>query len=801
MGVPPELQTLALGALLHDIGKFRERAGLPAPTVPPGARYSHEPHSYAFVQQFQHLFSDPQRIGDLVLKHHAPELPDEQVIAIGDRLAANERVDWEKEEAQAEPRGRSNRRLLAPFPRLFDQTLPQERAFALQPLSLERSILFPGNHTSGEQAYRQHWQQFETECQRLRTRDDVETWMALLQKYLWCVPASARAQEIPDVSLYDHARAVAAVAICARVQLGTDEERIQQLLQATTGSKEPLCLLARVDLSGIQDFLYTLTASGAGRSLRGRSFYLSLLAETVARWVLERLQLPITQLLYSGGGHAYLLLPACVEDTLCALRVEAECKMLALHNGDIRTVIAWAPVTPEEFGPEQFSERWREATQQADARKRAPLAGQDPAQFFQLFEPFERGGRLERCDVCQAELTGQEQADAEGTRKCRLCESFEELGRRLREADRFVLRAVAPAGNERVTHWRDGLRAFGMELHPRQGHTDVSPGDTVLMINRTDFLPAAAQEGVSYGFRWLTQVFPYDEHGDLLQFGPLAGQSRGVERLAALRMDVDNLGRLFKEGFGKEASLSRVASVSTLLRLFFEGYLNRLCQEEADWQGKLYGLYAGGDDLFFVGTWDIMPAVATKIQKEFQEFVCKNPCITVSAGIALFPPKYPLYQAAEDSKKALDERAKKHKRHSKETESKKNAIDFLEQTFGWEEWPDVCAWYRQLDDLLEQGMPAALLQRIRTLNAMRRQEEERQECRDAQERRPPSQRWRWMGVYTFARLVGQYKKFQSDLEQIRQQLQLENTEHARALERAALAARWVQLHRRDKTSD
>lgn len=795
MGVPPELQTLALGALLHDIGKFRERAGLPAPSVPPGAKYSHEPHSYAFVQQFRHLFSDLQRISDLVLKHHEPGLPDEQVIAIGDRLAANERVEWEEDEWKAEPRGRSNRRLLAPFPRLFGQSLPEERAFALGPLSLERSVLFPGNHTNSEQAYRQHWERFEAECQRLRTRDDVETWMALLQKYLWCVPASARAQEVPDVSLYDHARAVAAVAICARVQLGTDEERIRQLLKATTGSEEPLCLLARVDLSGIQDFLYTLTASGAGRSLRGRSFYLSLLAETVARWVLQRLQLPITQLLYSGGGHAYLLLPACVEETLRALRVEAECKMLALHNGDIRTVIAWAPVAPGQFDPKEFSERWGEAAQQADARKRAPLAGQDPGQFFPLFEPFERGGHLERCDVCQAELTGQEQADEEGTRKCRLCESFEDLGRRLREADRFVLRAIAPAEIGHATHWRDGLRAFGVELHPREGDTDVSPGDTVLTINQTDFLPATAQEGVSYGFRWLTQVFPYDERGDLLQFGPLAKQSRGVERLAALRMDVDNLGRLFKEGFNEEASLSRVASVSTLLRLFFEGYLNRLCQEEADWEGKLYGLYAGGDDLFFVGAWDIMPTVAAKIQGEFREFVCRNPCITVSAGIALFPPKYPLYQAAEDSKRALDERAKEHRRHPEETESKKNAIDFLEQTFGWEEWPHVCDWYRRLDALLEQGMPAALVQRLRTLNAMRVQEAERLE------RRTPSQRWRWMGVYMFARLVGQHKKFQSDLEQIRQQLQLENTEHTRALEQAALAARWVQLHRRDKTSD
>jgi len=43
----------------------------------------------------------------------------------------------------------------------------------------------------------------------------------------------------------------------------------------------------------------------------------------------------------------------------------------------------------------------------------------------------------------------------------------------------------------------------------------------------------------------------------------------GFERLGVLRMDVDSLGDLFKNGFGKNATLTRLASLSFRMSLFF----------------------------------------------------------------------------------------------------------------------------------------------------------------------------------------------------------------------------------------
>lgn len=57
------------------------------------------------------------------------------------------------------------------------------------------------------------------------------------------------------------------------------------------------------DLSGIQDFIYTISSDGALKSLRARSFYLELVTEEVVQQLLEVLNLPRTSIIYAGGGN------------------------------------------------------------------------------------------------------------------------------------------------------------------------------------------------------------------------------------------------------------------------------------------------------------------------------------------------------------------------------------------------------------------------------------------------------------------------------------------------------------------
>ena len=82
--------------------------------------------------------------------------------------------------------------------------------------------------------------------------------------------------------------------------------------------REPAFLLYTTDFSRIQRFIYTVHTEGALRSLRSRSFFLELLMEHYMDELLDGCGLNRTNIIYSGGGHCYLLLPntATVQQTL-----------------------------------------------------------------------------------------------------------------------------------------------------------------------------------------------------------------------------------------------------------------------------------------------------------------------------------------------------------------------------------------------------------------------------------------------------------------------------------------------------
>ena len=64
-----------------------------------------------------------------------------------------------------------------------------------------------------------------------------------------------------------------------------------------------------MDVSGIQDFIYTITSKNALKTLRARSFYLEIMMEHMTDCLLEKLHLSRANLVYSGGGHCYILMP------------------------------------------------------------------------------------------------------------------------------------------------------------------------------------------------------------------------------------------------------------------------------------------------------------------------------------------------------------------------------------------------------------------------------------------------------------------------------------------------------------
>jgi CRISPR-associated protein Csm1 len=124
-------------------------------------------------------------------------------------------------------------------------------------------------------------------------------------------------------------------------------------------------------------------------------------------------------------------------------------------------------------------------------------------------------------------------------------------------------------------------------------------------------------------------------------------------------MDVDNLGQIFARGMSTgNRNFANVSTLSRELSRFFSEQLNLLCQQaDAKGKGKFHVVYAGGDDLFMVGSWDDLAEFAPMIQREFTRYTGDNKHITISGGLIVADYHVPLYHLANWAGKA-EEQAK-----------------------------------------------------------------------------------------------------------------------------------------------
>jgi len=798
----------ALAGLLHDIGKFAQRTGAAPDTASQaftsddyGDHGAHAKWSISFIQQ--HVPKSWRAGLSPVLYHHRPQDQVSKVVALADRLSAAER------ESAGEA---SARQLLSVFCRIGKQSeRPPDKFWPLAEQRLTEETVFPHNplsRTGENEAYPSLWERFVRYVQTL-PGDDLETYIEGLlyafQRYTWCVPG-AFYRSVPDVSLYDHSRTTAALA----ASLAHLEEPLLDELLAGQRTDEPLVLMIGGDISGVQDFIYTITARGAAKGLRGRSFYLQMLTEAVVRFILRELHLPITNLIYAGGGHLYLLAPVDSAARLEELRTLVSRKLLACHGGDLYLALGWASLCAADFKGQNFKNAWRRVNEAMNTAKRRRFSElEDPAVLAQeVFGPLGQGGDEEgECQVCHYDGPVHKETDSSGEERriCSLCQSLEELGADLRDASFLLLGEVPPKDTRRASY-RHALGSFGIAvgLAARDG-TPVRPLPkdvrrvTLLAMDdsgdSTRLAPTLSERlgcPVAPGTRYTVNVTPRTREGDVATFDWLQKQSNGVKRLGVLRMDVDDLGELFQSGMGNEATLSRVAALSSALALFFEGWVGELCRRaNCEHVQRVYAIYSGGDDLFIVGSWDALPALANQIRQDFARFAAGNKRVHISGGLTLHAGKYPLYQAAQDAEHALDN-AKDLVRPDNRT---KDAFNFLDLTIPWEQFTEIAKEQKELSQLVETaGANRAVLRTLMQLYA--------QATRSSSERgKPYWGPWMWHAAYRLKRMEDRNRSFQDIAAQIRRIRNSLSKDGFRHIETLGPAARWAELLTRKEQDD
>ncbi|MGT2866907.1 type III-A CRISPR-associated protein Cas10/Csm1 [Streptococcus fryi] len=459
------------------------------------------------------------------------------------------------------------------------------------------------------------------------TESHLPSWLNTFESLLSFVPSKSQG----DISFYEHAKLRVAFATCFY--------RYAESLDSVDflNDNENACLLVTFDFSGIQDFIYNIVSKGALKQLKARSLYLDMMSEYLVDRFLLSEELSRFNLIYNGGGHAYILLPnsSGVAQRIKAFEEEYNSYLLSYFKTRLYVVFASAAFAPKQLVGANASSAYKALHRQLSR---------------QLSEK-----KIKRYNAKTLISLNETHQDAE--QECLICHTTDRIRR-----------------DDGLCQICSKLGTFAKQI----GHTQfaISPDESGLPIGPNAYLTASA-EGATPSLVELTYIknnvditkangvhifigdYAYDRIDSYARHSVVNGL--GIKRMAVVRLDVDDLGAAFMAGFssqekGKFNTLSRSASFSRQMSRFFKLYINHFAKGF-----KVTIVYAGGDDVFAIGSWQDIIAFTLSLRQAFVTWTEGK--LTLSAGIGLYPDKTPVSLMAKETGD-LEEAAKANDKDS-----------------------------------------------------------------------------------------------------------------------------------------
>ncbi len=789
--------------------------------------HMHSAHTHAFVDWLESKFDCLRELDDKSWKHwcagHHLEHSGgpEALVQISDRLSSAERDEGGYYRRDIHRKTRLEPVTERIFLGLNQSDGSTRHRFPLAPLRSQREGAFPKTaaelgirETPGAEGrvnpekwthlvsetplideYERLGQEFLDEIEELsfkRRNIDLDglltTLTTLLERYTSNTPSATNLRH-PDISLFDHLRTTAAIAQALYLYMEADPESPAATMD------DPKWLLVCGDFSGIQKFIYNLTNKGAAKGLRGRSFYVQFFCRIAGDYILRHLGLTRAALLYNSGGKFYMLIPAHLKTELYQVRTRLNRWLLDRFYGDVFFGLGTAKVTGDMFKLGNMHMAWKTAA--LDLEKDRLRKFKEQMSDAEFFDPQTNFNPAKSCEIC-----GGRDPETDG-RTCGSCGRLAEIGGWLKETAALLTLWDGPEGGRQppdnvpdVDRSLDfpelGVKVCFVQAKNLSGleKAFVRDGDCAFLNQWADKrLKDSSLPGCGVQFMYMG-VWNKDRPGD---FSYYAKNSEGVERLGILRMDVDNLGLAFIRGLrfpersggggnsGKGwgeivktkdgetrrvpmASISRMATLSRRLNWFFSACVPAML-EKPDFD-KCQTIYAGGDDLFIIGSWHQLPGLAKEIRNEFKAFCCMNPDFSISGGVSLIRDKYPLYKGAMLAGQA-EKRAKRLRlewgcEHA--DLNQKDAFCFLDTPVLWEDMGEAERIKNLLESELEQNKGfTAFLSRTAAANKSRVRELAAKHGKTDVEAWKAIEyaSWRWRTAYGLKRRYG--KKEQQDI--------------------------------------
>lgn len=609
---------LVYGSLLHAIGKVIQ-----------GSSYDERDIGTIGSEWFKR-FSDNKKIAQQIAKATSidvtTELAPDSLVYI--TSAAAKIASGLKEAVKTQERKEDFLSKQSDIFNVFSDS-PSQRYFNARPLELggEPNYAKESIEPSDQSDYDRIVEILEKEFERFDfSQSQIDALLNLLESTLSYVPVSTRTKELSDISLATYSRLTAGFALAIEEYLADKkcrdyEKVLGQDLEAFYSEKA--FLLASFDLSGIQDFIYNIATVGAAKQLKARSLYLDFMGEHIVDSLLEKLELTRANLLYVGGGHAYFILPNTEKTIEILASFEAEFNQFLVqhfHTG-LYVAFGWSPFSANDMTTtlENYRKVYQTTSRMISQKK---ISRYDAKTLLEL----NQGGKSSQ-------------------RECAICHSVEKLTKH---------------NDQEVCHICAGMYRFSKEIQEqyylvtKEKGLPIGPGAYIRGVSKDELAQEEwtrvyVKNSYSTDLLKATHVFVGDyKYAEIDQYAKLSQESgQGIKRLAVVRLDVDDLGAAFMAGFsyqagGKYNTLARSATFSRSMSLFFKVYINQFAKEK-----KLSIIYAGGDDVFAIGSWQDVIEFTICLRQNFIKWT--NGKLTLSAGIGVFPDKTPVSLMAQQT--------------------------------------------------------------------------------------------------------------------------------------------------------
>lgn len=687
---------------MHDIGKLGYRAGLSG---------THEEIGKNFIAQYEDILGD---ISGLISMHHnfgnifnQDGYRPLKTLIIADWLASAERIGIKK---STDVRKIGLTPIFSKISLYNNNKINQKFSYLGEKLSLKEDSneIFPKINSKItdllENNFSENWESFKEKFRKIRQYqgNEFEFLFSLLNQHFKFIPSAAYKVE-PDISLFDHSKMVCALSVAFdnyfKLKAINENDIIQDLnlmgkillelydkgsenvevIKSDEKKRELFserkCFnIVMGDFSGIQNFIHSIYSKYAMKTLKGRSFYISLLTEVIVQYIVRELSLTEANIIFAGGGHFYIISHDFegFKEQINEISIKTNKFFIEYFNSNLYLALDYVQLSIEDI-LFKISNIWKQVNEKIVLEKNKKfidlLKGKSEEYFIEVFGPNKQAGeKLERCIVCNSFEALEPISEEKSEEKwCPQCQSFGSLIRDIKNA-KFIRNIQNDETYNKILNEFNAAIEFSQSI--------VGEKTKYYSIN-------SPTTDNTIGDKLLSIGLPIDKDGriiDLDTFADLAQERTGYRKIGVVKMDVDSLGKIFQRGLGENYSISRVSTLSSSLTLFFKGYISKLVEKE--FPDSIYLIFSGGDDVFAVGSWDKLIEFSYKLYRDFREFTAFNPDITLSAAIFIEAPRFPIIRASLYAESEL-ERAKNFEPYNKNINTK-NKISIFGSILKWD---------------------------------------------------------------------------------------------------------------------